>query len=422
MIVPSSYGALSATSANVIQGHIPGFSGQSGAKKLGFKVNGVEYSEGNRNINSNTAKEFDPSLKLSDFQIRSLNVSDFNIATDYYDSDGDVADPNTPFSIGGVTYEWKDGYGVKIDDMTKTIGCSQLRMPLKLTITLNNVQVHSKYGVPKDSGNTLLTQSYQIVPSAGGICFVRPNSMKVYPGKQWLSDAGRWNIGGSNISSVYGGGYSSDFIVVTNSQGNVIDGGFNPNAYQKFPTTGFQGAIFQLVMSGSQTDYTYNISASPSGSVTVDSSGNIKLNSKPYGSVTVSATLRSDSSKQYVYTFNPTSVWIVPKLGLYEYWDGVALCGGQGNLPSRSELTNSPGIYATNQTWQSKNYYTRAIGGGVFAEWGITNASSYPGFIGAGSYWTRDPWSSVVSFSVNPENGFVGRVRIADRTEVACLG
>ncbi|XKM13200.1 hypothetical protein RCS94_09220 [Orbaceae bacterium ac157xtp] len=425
MIAPSSYGALSATSANTIQGRAPWFTSASGANKLGFLINGVEYSQTKGNINENTPKEFDASLKLSDFRPKSLSISDFNVASDYADSDGDAPHATTPFTIGSVRTEWRDGLGIRISDTTKMIGCSRFVMPLKLKIMLNNVQVHSQYGIPKDSAGGSLTKTYQIVSSSSGMCFARPNSMKVYPGRQWMGGSSwTWNADGSYISSTYGGGYSPDFIVVKDNQGNVMDGGFSPNAYRKFPTTGFPGALFQLVMAGSQTDYSYSVSASPSGSVTVDSSGNVKLVRKPNGNVTVKATLRSNSLKQYTYTFNPTSVWILPKSGMYTYYQATNECGSESNLLSRAELTNSPGIYVTNSTWKSDNYYTRAIGGGVFAEWGYTDSSSYPGYPGTDYYWTQDPWSPsrLFYFVVDVRSGFVGRTYFDQRNEVACRG
>ncbi|XKM13644.1 hypothetical protein RCS94_00275 [Orbaceae bacterium ac157xtp] len=425
MITPSSYGVLSVTTANVIKGRVPTFTNTSGAKKLGFKVNNVSYSEQIGNLSSSNVNDFDAGLSLNQFQVTYLSATDFNVMTDYYDSDGDEPHPTTPFTMAWTSYEWRDGTGTRINDMTKTIGCSRLTMPLELTIYAN-VQVHSKYGYPKDSGNNSLSKTYKIDSLSGGICYAKPNSMKVYPGEQWIDGSmWQWNTSYPYTSPVHGGGYTSDFIVVTDSRGNLMDGGFKPSAYRKFPTTGFPGALFQLVMSGSQRDYTYSVSVSPSGAVKVDTDGNVKLVRKPNGNVTIKATSRINSSKQYTYTFNPTSVWILPYGGKKTYYQAINVCGSEANIPSRSDLTNSPGIYATEYTWDNHNYYTRAIGGGVFAEWGYVDSSSYPGFPTIARWlWTKDQWysGSGLNFVIDIGDGFVGRNSRYDTHEVACLG
>ncbi|XKM14090.1 hypothetical protein RCS94_02695 [Orbaceae bacterium ac157xtp] len=89
----SSYGALLATSAKTIQGSRPIFTGQSGANKLGFIVNGTRYNEEIGNINSNVIKYFNSGLTLNDFTVTNLTATDFNPATDYVDADGDVVHP-----------------------------------------------------------------------------------------------------------------------------------------------------------------------------------------------------------------------------------------------------------------------------------------------------------------------------------------
>ncbi|XKM13018.1 hypothetical protein RCS94_08290 [Orbaceae bacterium ac157xtp] len=394
----NSQAALSATSANTIQGSKPTFTNTSGANRFGFEVGGTTYSQGIGNINSSDIKEFDAGLRLGDFHVISLGVSDFNASTDYYDAEGDAAHPTTPFSMGTMTKKWyENGSSTPISDMNKTLGCgSNLSLPLKLKIEIPNVQVHSRYGDPKDSGLTTLTKEYKI-GTASGICFARPNQMAVYPQYAWVGkNSGTWAWNGSSgsaIDSTLGGGYSSDFVVVKNASGTVIDGGFSPNANPKFPTTGFPKAQFSLVMTSNATDYNFN--SNGGSAVTVDTNGKVTLNSKPTGPVTITATLKANTSKVHTYTFDPRTVWVRPT-GTSSYGDyawAKTQCGGESKIPSRAQLTNSPQKTATSSNWQSNNYFTRAIDGSLFSEWGWTDSTTYPGSqwdSGGYYYWTRD--------------------------------
>ncbi|WP_141675108.1 hypothetical protein [Gilliamella sp. Bif1-4] len=62
-----------------------------------------------------------------------------------------------------ITFKWFDNAGQEISKSQygKVIGCgSGFQMPLKLVITLSDIQVHSEYGVPKDSELYNLTKIY----------------------------------------------------------------------------------------------------------------------------------------------------------------------------------------------------------------------------------------------------------------------
>ncbi|XKM13223.1 hypothetical protein RCS94_09350 [Orbaceae bacterium ac157xtp] len=443
MIAPSSYGVLSATSANTIQGSRPGFTGQSGAKKLGFKVGNISYSEANPVLGgSNTTKDkiepgtpklFEPSLKLNEFVVQGLTVSDFTVATDYYDADGDGAHPTTPFTVvGGVSHKWFDGNGDEITDKNKMVGCSGLRQPLTLKINLA-AQSHSQYGAPRDSDPSGLEQSYKI-KSPSGICYARPNSMNVKPEWTWYgkNNGGSWAWNsGSAVDPVHGGGYRSDFVVISsgvNLSGivNVTDGGFKASASTKFPTTGFAKASFDLVVTGSPSDWTF--SSNGGSAVTVNSNGKVTLNSKPSGAVTITAT-ENTTGQVHSYTFNP-ALWVVPKITIstyITYAQAVSACGEVNKIPNRAQLTNSPQKTATSSNWQSYNYFTRAIGGGVFNEWGYTTggpSGTYPGSqwnSRGGDYWTRDSYSSVRQFIVDSTVGYVNWTDPILGNYVACL-
>ncbi|XKM13092.1 hypothetical protein RCS94_08670 [Orbaceae bacterium ac157xtp] len=380
-IVPSSYGALSATSANTIQGHKPGFSGQSGAKKLGFKVGNITYSEANPVLGGSntdkdkivpgTPKEFEKTLKLSEFRVQGLTVSDFSVATDYYDADGDDAHPSTPFSVvGGVSHKWFDGNGAEITDENKMVGCSGLRQPLTLKINLV-AQSHSKYGDPRDSDSAGLEQRYQIKAPTSGFCFAKPNS------SDWWDSNGSGNRNRGNVTphQYYGGGYNAEQF--------VPNYGFKASLSPAFPTTGFVGAEFTLMMIGNVNDYTFTHNGGTS--ITLNTTtGKVTLNSKPGGAVTITAT---KNGMPHYYTFNP-ALWVRPSgtsTGIYGWANGQ--CGGVSKIPSRLQLTSA----------SFASYYTRAVGGGVFGEWGSATggtSGTYPGsqwYSGNMVYWTREP-------------------------------
>ncbi|XKM13056.1 hypothetical protein RCS94_08480 [Orbaceae bacterium ac157xtp] len=407
LIVSNSYGALSATSANTIKGSAPTFTGQSGANKLGFKVGSTLYSEGEGNIAGGTVKIFDKDLKLNEFEVQSLTMNDFTVVNDYYDADGDAEHPTTPFTVGSVSYKWYESNGDEITNYTKMVGCSGLRHPLTLKISLP-AQAHSMYGNPRSSSSVPLTKEYQI-STTSGICFARPRSLN------WESTYG---ISGS---PTYGGGY--------NPAQFVSGYGFKADLATKFPTTGFPGAEFTLEMTSNASDWTFTHNGG--SAVTVDTNGKVTLNSKPSGPVTIKAKLNG-TSKVHKYTFDPRSIWLVPKVNSansgggypysYTYAKAKAVCGGESKIPSRAQLTNSPQNNAPQGWSENYNYYARAIGGGVFSEWGDTTVSYYPRSSWVGYwYWTRDAHSSNRQFFVLVTYGRIGRMDISRSFYVACL-
>ncbi|XKM13320.1 hypothetical protein RCS94_09885 [Orbaceae bacterium ac157xtp] len=401
MIAPSSYGALSATSANTIQGSRPGFTGQSGAKKLGFVVNGTTYSESLNNINPTDIKEFNALLKLSDFTVTSLTASDFSPTADYADVDGDEPHPTAAFSMSPRTFVWKDRTGATISNYNQTLGCgSGLNLPLKLRITLPNVKVKSRYGNPSESISTELVQEYKIGTTTG-ICFAKPYQMIVKPSETWASiGSWNWNNGSSTPHPTKGGGYTSDFDPVN---------GFKASASTKFPTTGFPKASFTLIMTSNASDWIFS---SNNSAVTVDTGGKVTLNSKPNGAVTIKAIYKNDTNQVHYYTFDPRTVWVVPKLnpshrqGIYTYADAKTACGGASGIASIAMLTNAPNNGA-------ENYFTRAIGS-VFGEWGQTTRETYPASLWNDTaqvdnyYWVSDnPPPSGYPYGVNSRDGKV---------------
>ncbi|OCG19104.1 hypothetical protein A9G24_11075 [Gilliamella sp. App6-5] len=395
---------MSTVTANSIKGNAPIFISNFSENNLGFTVRDTFYSEQLNNIPT----FFDKNLTLNDFIIKIPTIDELKLSPtkNYYDEDGDKGKTSEQgtFSFGSINFKWFDNAEQEIEksQYNKAIGCgSGFQMPLKLAITLSDVQVHSEYGVPKDSESSHLTKIYQINTDSA-ICFAKPNQMIVNNNQTWGSpyhftqngktdcaligyenidssviDPNRgskgWNKPGTEYrDSLCGGGYDHSVFDPIN--------GFYASANPKFPTTGFPGAQFQLLMTGAQTDWTYSVNATPTGSVTVDKNGMVFLNSKPNGSVTISAKFKPNQNIVHTYTFNPTKTWVVPQGEvLYSFEQAKVACHGEQNLPTRAEMSNSPNASATwienPLTW---DLFTRAINQGLLSEWGMADDINYP--------------------------------------------
>jgi hypothetical protein len=436
--VGSANAILTATSSQVITGNAPQVVALSSADKHGFTVNGVFYSEASGIIKSGEVKEFDGNLTLNDFKVATYAPTNLDRVKNYRDIDGDNVDPNQPFKVESTYYWWYDNNGKRItgDDKKKIIGCgSGFSMPLKLIIQ-TKVKTYSEYGIPKESESITLAKTYQIAIKSN-ICYVKPNDIVVSKNLQWRSYdpsitspiSGPWAWNGSNTSRhpVHGGGYGADYVPFFGFKATPIV------AHGKFfPTTGFPGAKFQLVMTGAQTDYYYQVMNNGQGNVSVDHNGFVKLMSKPSGDITIRATLKRDHSIFHDYRFNPTTVWLEPqKNENITLPAAINLCGGIKNIPLRKDYTNSPAInVAENENWSIyPNSFTRSIGGSIMGEWGWVSGINYPEsnwpidntyYV---LYWTReiDNAQYNIYFTVNL-SGYVS-VREAekgDTSKIAC--
>lgn len=410
--LPSSYG-LATKTANGIHGYAPEIiNTQLASDKHGFTLNGVFYSESTGNIKENEIKEFDGDLTFNDFSIKIFGYGSLDTQINYQDIDGDSIDPTHPFLEKDAYFQWYDANGKKIPegDNNKIMGCgSGYAMPLKLEIG-SKVQTFSQYGIPKESDFLLITKFYEISLKPK-ICYARPNATIITQNAQWHSfdvngNSEKWNLDNAVISPEYGGGHSPDYI---------LDLGFkaNPNASNGriFPTTGFPGAKFQLVMVGAQTDYKFNIKSFSKDVVDVDSQGFVILWKKPSGPITVQVVNKKNELMQFNYTFTPTNVWAVPTGDYNGGWleASTTKCGGTEKVLSRKELTNSPKNSAPMQWKYHDNNYTRSIDFSLGAEWGPMNENTYPESAWRSKhYWTRDNYTNDRQFVVHSVNGGVG--------------
>ena len=415
--------SLSAFTANIVEGNAPEvINTNTAANKHGFTVNGVFYSESSGNINSDEIKEFAGDLKLSDFEIRNFTNNLLSEDLNFIDIDGDYADPLNSFTVTTTKHVWSDANGSVLTDEDKIIGCgSGFPMPLKLKIYIS-AQTISQYGVPNKSDYVPITKVYQIAPKAV-LCYAKPYSIEKNGNYQWIghiptSSSKEWDAVLNDKlyatpSPLTGGGYSADYVPnwgfkVEPSESNG----------KKFPTTGFPGAKFQLIVSGAQSDYIFSLPINSGNQVSIDQQGYVILKGKPTGNVTIRATLKRNPSIQLDYSFNPTNPWVVPYDSMVSYESAVQKCGGVDKLLTRAELSNSPQAfdYEKNRDIVISNAYTRKIGP-LFAEWGWTTKSSYPeskwqeyspppNFVGR--YWTSEKRANGTWLVVHNHDGFVG--------------
>jgi hypothetical protein len=433
-----AHSALSASTTHVIIGNAPEVVALSSADKQGFTVNGIFYSEASGNIKASEIKEFDGNLTFNDFTISKYDSKNLDKVKNYRDIDGDNADPSVPFKLETTYYWWYDNTGKRIegDDKKKIIGCgSGYAMPLKLIIK-TNVKTYSAYGIPKESEPITLAKTYQIAP-VSQICYAKPNSTIVHPEYQWIgtdlaTDAYYFNRPEySRRHPLVGGGYTQDY---------VPNYGFKAKptvSLSTFPTTGFPGAKFQLVMSGAQTDYRYQVVSNSGGAVSIDQDGIVKLNNKPSGRVTVRAILKRDTSVIHDYHFSPTSIWVVPQNFSGEFEAVKQQCGGLQNMLSYTQLTNSPRYDGDTaklgfDKLTLSNSYTRAIGDSIFSEWGWATKSSYPDSEWQeyyappnfnSRYWTSDSQvvdGKLISHVVHNHDGFTGMLEDSWKGYAVC--
>ncbi len=417
IILPCAYG-LSSFTVNVIHGFSPKVDNvKLAADKHGFTVNGVFYSESTGNIKEDEIKEFDGNLTFNHFVVKLFSYQSLDNRKNYQDVDGDNIDPVQPFLMTVTSSQWFDANGVKIPDgdKNKIIGCgSGYPMPLRLEIS-NQVQTISQYGIPRKSNFVTLKKAYKIAAKPE-LCYVKPNSSVIEPDSQWFSvdNNGKyigWNGKITNRHYLAGGGYSKDFVP---NMGFKV----NPTASngKKFPTTGFPGAKFQLLMSGAQRDYSYSIVANPGNNVSIDAMGFVTLNGKPTGDgkVTIRAKLIRNTAVQFDYSFNPNSVWANPQGDFKGTLEQASnRCGQLSNLLTRKELTNSPyNNLSVTIGSEEQNVYTRAIDGTVLGEWGYVTEKTYPQsawrWLNSIPYWTKDIQNDEQVFDVYPNSGHVG--------------
>lgn len=175
--------------------------------------------------------------------------------------------------------------------------------------------------------------------------------------------------------------------------GDVLVNGATFGLDSGFPTTGFIGATFQILLNGDAVNNgNYSWSADQPW-VTVDDAGNVSFTETVISetkTVTISATR---SGEYYVWSFT-VNYWFTNSGPIKMSWpDANDFASTRGGLPASSSLTND-GFSGANPS--------RAIGY-LWSEWGALDG--YPAGFSNGSYWTSEIGGTGYHDTVNLFNG-----------------
>lgn len=170
-----------------------------------------------------------------------------------------------------------------------------------------------------------------------------------------------------------------------------------------FPSTGFKGAEFTLVVAGVASHYNWSSNAAWVG---VDSSGKVSFTAQGNASpVTITATPKSGGTA-LTYTFTLRD-WFISNGDRTMSWFGSeSWCAAQGfSQPSRAQLTQGQNIRAIGSLW---------------SEWGRIFSYSSSDFIGIYSYWTSEAVSPGYLYAVALSDGRISASDDIDYNSVAC--
>lgn len=373
---------------------------------------------------------------LADNQVISFSAEHFD------DKDGDE------FSSVSGYYQatWQDKKRQVIENIN--IQFDACNAPYYLTIkagdSSNPIVVNSKYGYTQTKNYGYGFKTYRIDVKDKKLCYLKPTDMSVR------------STGTTLFGSYAYGGYNASVFDSKN--------GFIPTK-TTFPSTAFPKATFQMIMSGLQTDYNYQVeidgvivsdSTNPSAytkEIEIDSNGKVVFNSKPTkgswpATIKLIAKHKNDIDAPIMTYSSKIDVWVVssdymdPDRTKDGYTAAVSYCEGKGGtLALRSQLTNSP--YAnssyfpanasqppvgTSPNWWGPQYFTRdsnasdRLSRSLTSEWGrVYNYTDSK--MGTGYYTSEyyDSASSTTVYGVSMLDGEVRRYSTTGIFTALCL-
>lgn len=408
--------ALSAITTQTIHGNAPYLTFDGGSTqvssmdeilsiKLSDGVNYIKYTKNNNpSSESNPILTLVPDVKLKDIETYIPKGNMTSTLTDIVsDNDfwGDLDGDNFIMATGNLTLKARDIDGKEINANDQLDYCYA---PYRITLTSDGGTLSTQYGMPRSTTFTGGSAIYYIKPKV-----VRPYTCFAQP-----------NLEGNGImdSRMRGPDYQWSDIH-----------GFKPQDINtpssNFPTTGANGLYFNLVIAGALgRDVTYNKFPSNSSinlNITEGSQSDIakiELNgpSESNKNQTVNAvptTFQIFANGQLIYSFR-IQKWFMAKVGASGGNQAAQnYCRSNGyRITDITDLTNANAFSWTGGLQNQGNRYQRRIGGGVFAEWGITNRSyySHSDFVSDGvlNYWTAQLRSAGIYYVVNERNGGIG--------------
>ncbi|MCS3490721.1 Ig-like domain-containing protein [Enterobacter sp. SLBN-59] len=271
------------------------------------------------------------------------------------------------------------------------------------TITANGTDVSAVTLTLKDAHDNAV--SGQTVTFASSLAGTRVGDVTDNGNGTYTADLTGTAAGETSVTATVGGsafGVAAAKVTLTSPSPEPVPesttlavNGATFAASSHFPTTGFTGAKFQVLLSGSASNNSnYNWSADQ-GWVSVDASGNVSFTGTATSgtkTVTITATPKAGGAP-LTYTFT-VSKWFVNNRNNTMNW-GTAdeYCSFRGGLPTVADLTSVGS--------------TRGVGS-LWAEWGrLDTAYSGSGFLGS-LYWTSADNGAGYYYYVNLGNGGVG--------------
>ncbi len=455
LLSPLSYAALSAITANEIQGtapyllladnltklddlnqllsfEMPNRDGSTGTEIIDEKMAGSTLIAP-QNMTFNQVK----TMIVADGQLHDLN--DLKVGSD----DGDAIHAANTRIDGQMKATWYNGLSQKITNLNQTL--TSCGGPYILTIEIpTEVSANTSFGFPHHASYGIHSGvSYTFTSSNQGVCYLKPYNMTTYNG-----------VEGQTVK--YAKGYNPDLWEVNK--------GFKVSA--NFPTTGFYKASFSLIGSGNDQRKYRCTSKDHDGKIILSGNASIALGLNC--TVTYNSTTRAEFISGGTPTINleydrGSGDWVkmdsytIPVPTSWALGSGSVIYSNQGNLSTstsfkvldtcrllvdgtsspattveqaidltdegkawrqkylyrRDELTNTPYADRSNYPEGSSpaygGYFSRDVDGSFMGEWGYVNTYSGSVWATNGYYWTAELWSLANQVEVHT-NGYVHNI------------
>ena len=271
-----SYGILSATTVNDIQGTAPYLVEKVTNKKIDSLSQLIHFTmpgqDGSSTVNvtdemagsdliTPSAMKFSDIKFLTNIDGKQLIIGDgqeYDIPADVVSDDGDVdsAVPESAFIEGKIKATWYDG-GTKVTNLGQSLDDCGGPYTLKIEFT-GDVSANTQYGLPRSQDyGTYDAITYTFVPKGQKICYVRPLDLTIFPVGKVVDNK---PITASEVK--YSQGYNPEMW--------VPEHGFKVTG--NFPTTGFAGAEFSLIGPGNDQSKYRCFSSDNGGKISLSTS------------------------------------------------------------------------------------------------------------------------------------------------------
>lgn len=308
-----------------------------------------------------------------------------------------------------------------------------------LTITANadtgltKLQAKTQYGTPHSNEYNADTATYTIKPNIFSACYAKPNLNPV--GTVYNGDVAQWDPDNGFIAA------STVTHPTTNTE------------YGNFPTTGFHGAEFELILTGTtakkviasstlstglsgtylppsgNSDISIELSATDASTNVLNvrmigprddtPGGNVELPTQEHTNTPIKLTTTTPSGENVdVYSF-VIKKWYIARYGVATSFSGIepspTYCNnlylpGKYLLAGVQDLTNAQGGGWIFGLVGNGNQLRRTIGGGLFPEWGTIkrDINFYPTSDFENMYyWVMEQRNTTFHYAVDSYKGAI---------------